>query len=645
MIFQSRINHIAQTTAFALVCVMVLSVSENAFALGLGNAETLSHLGQALHVAIPVSSANEIKGAGCFTVLPNDAEPNQLNAAQLSLSSVINDEATLNVVSYQAINEPIVNLSIRADCGANIRRDYVILLDPPSANEIATQNVVMTESGNEGVENTNNSVKKSSKSRKESTQAEPQAFYTNNEKPAQKPKKSKKIKNPDAKLNDVSVGGTKGVGAADDNAGLKLTPKTNVAEPTNPPATASNVSPRLSISKGGQQGALVGELAFDKQLHFTPETAPLPLDAEIAVQDEATVLANRLMHLEKQINVLSLSNQQLKNENASMTAELSEAKAWNNRFDWLGYIIGGGLLMSSIVLADKWRRQRQLDALEYAELSMQNATSLDEGADLFKEPIDIQHTDHDEINMFETEVSEEEPLPVIAFNEEPEQAPFLIEDYEESDHNILDHADVFLSHGRTSLAIQLLQNHLLEYPKQSVTVWMFLLDLLSKEHMQAAYEQTARECQEHFNVRISEFRDDETTDRHTFEDYPRLTSGLEQAWGTPAALTYIEELVYNSRLETRVGFEKNVLEELLLLKDIAKLEVDMPFNPILDEKKRAIKARKEAQLAAQKAQKMQQLQEEAALEEEKIKAAQALEEKEKKEVLFEFSLVEYDKNT
>lgn len=644
MIFKSRINHIAQTTAFALVCVMVLSESENAFALGLGNAETLSHLGQALHVAIPVSSANEIKGAGCFTVLPNDAEPNQLNAAQLSLSSVINDEATLNVVSYQAINEPIVNLSIRADCGANIRRDYVILLDPPSANERAPQNVVMTESSIEGVENTNNSAKKSSKSRKESAQAEPQAFYTNDEKSAQKPKKSKKIKNPDAKLNDVSVGGAKGVGAADDITGLKLTPKTNGAEPITPSATSSIASPRLSISKGGQ-GAMVSALALDKQLHFTPETAPLPLDAEIAVQDEATVLANRLMHLEKQINVLSLSNQQLKKENAGMTAELSEAKAWNNRFDWLGYIIGGGLLMSSIVLADKWRRQRQLDALEYAELSMQNATSLDEGADLFKEPMDIQHTDHDEVNMFETETIQDEPLPVIAFNDEPEQAPFLIEDYEESDHNILDHADVFLSHGRTSLAIQLLQNHLLEYPKQSVTVWMFLLDLLSKEHMQVAYEQTARECQEHFNVRISEFRDDETTDRHTFEDYPRLTSGLEQAWGTPAALTYIEELVYNSRLETRVGFEKNVLEELILLKDIAKLEVDMPFNPILDEKKKAIKARKEAQLAAQKAQKIQQLQEEAAQEEEKIKVAQEQEEKEKKEVLFEFSLVEYDKNT
>ena len=641
MISKSRINHIAHAEALALMCLILLGVHESAFALGLGNAETLSHLGQVLHVAIPVSSASEIKGAGCFSVLPNDAEPNQLNTAQLSLSEVVKDEAVLNVVSYQVINEPIVNVSIQAGCGANVRRDYVILLDPPPARERSDQVVFVPENNALSDEKPNTAVKKSSKASKETAQTEPQAFYANDEKPAQKPKKSKKAKVAESALNDVSVGGAKGVGVSDGNVALKLTPKTNdVQSPS-----AANDNPRLSISKGGQHDALISALSMDKQLHFTPQNAPLPLDAEIAVQDEATVLANRLMHLEKQINVLSLSNKKLRLENNAMTAELSEAKAWNNRFDWLGYIIGGGLLMSSIVLADKWRRQRQLDALEYAELSMQNASSLDEGADLFKEHLEIKHIDHAETTMFETEEHEEEPLPVIAFNDEPEQAPFLIEDYEESDHNILDHADVFLSHGRTSLAIQLLQNHLLEYPKQSVTVWMFLLDLLSKEHMQAAYEQTARECQEHFNVRISEFNDNETSERHNFEDYPRLISGLEQAWGTPAALTYLEELVYNSRLETRVGFEKNVLEELLLLKEIAKLEVDMPFNPVLDEKKKAIKARKEAQLAAQKAQKIQQLQEEAALEEEKMKAAQEEEEKEKKEVLFEFSLVEYDKNT
>jgi hypothetical protein len=639
MIFKNRLNRIAHVGEEVLLCVMLLCAHQNALALGLGNAETKTHLGQALHVVIPVSGASEIKGSGCFSVLPNESDPNQLNTAQLSLSDVSKDEALLNVVSYQVMNEPIVNLSIQANCGANIRRDYVILLDPPAVESQADRPVSLVEEDTASVQKIDTNVKKSTKSSRNQQQTEPQAYYENDEKPKKKSKKSKNADGASRRTapNDVSVGGTKGV--ADADTGLKLTPKTDAR--TN---NAENTQPRLSISGGGHD-ALTGSLAFDKQLHFTPETAPLPLGAEIAVQDEATVLTNRLMHLEKQMNVLSLSNKKLRSENAAMSAELSEAKSWNNRFDWLGYIIGGGLLMSSIVLADKWRRQRQLDALEYAELSMQNAVALDEGADLFKEPLEIKHVDHTEAPELVAEVNHEEQLPTIAFNDEPEQAPFLIEDYEESDHNILDHADVFLSHGRTSLAIQLLQNHLLEHPKKSVTVWMFLLDLLAKEHLQTAYEQTARECQEHFNVRIAEFDDNESSDRHTFEDFPRLISGLEQVWGTPAALTYLEELVYNSRLETRVGFEKNVLEELLLLKDIAKLEVDMPPNPILDEKKLAIKAQKEAQLAALKAQKMQQLQEEAALEEAKIKAAQEEAEKEKKEVLFEFSLVEYDKNT
>lgn len=94
----------------------------------------------------------------------------------------------------------------------------------------------------------------------------------------------------------------------------------------------------------------------------------------------------------------------------------------------------------------------------------------------------------------------------------------------------MDHADVFLSHGRTSLAIQLLQNHLQDYPKQSVTIWLFLLDLLAKENLQAVYEQTTLECKEHFNIRIAAFSNDEASPKQNLEDFPRLTAGLEQAW-------------------------------------------------------------------------------------------------------------------
>ena len=109
-------------------------------------------------------------------------------------------------------------------------------------------------------------------------------------------------------------------------------------------------------------------------------------------------------------------------------------------------------------------------------------------------------------------------------------------------------------------------------------------------------------------------------------------------WGTLAAQVYLDDLIYNSRLENRVGFEKNVLEELLLLKSIAQ-EIGNGAQVIqLDDKKMAIKAQKEAKLAADKEEKIRKANE---LIEKKAAESQALVQQEDPVALFEFTLAEY----
>ncbi len=63
--------------------------------------------------------------------------------------------------------------------------------------------------------------------------------------------------------------------------------------------------------------------------------------------------------------------------------------------------------------------------------------------------------------------------------------------------NITDDAELLISHGRVHLAIELLQNHLIEAPKDSASTWLFLLDLLAKEGMQNEFEIAANECKKH----------------------------------------------------------------------------------------------------------------------------------------------------
>jgi len=212
-----------------------------------------------------------------------------------------------------------------------------------------------------------------------------------------------------------------------------------------------------------------------------------------------------------------------------------------------------------------------------------------------------------------------------------EEDPIIVEDDQE--FSVLDHADVFLSHGRAPLAIQLLQNHLLEHPKQSITVWLFLLDLLAKENLEKLYEQTTEDCKLHFNVKIPAFAKSETTSNESLEDFPRLTEGLKSVWNTPAALTYLDDLIYNNRLEPRAVLAKNLVEELVLLRSIANDNVNSAEVIHLDEKKLAINEQKEALIEERKAEKLKAMAEADRLAKEKAEA-------EKNETDFEFTLVE-----
>ena len=391
------------------------------------------------------------------------------------------------------------------------------------------------------------------------------------------------------------------------------------------------------------------QLRMDMQLQFTPENAPMPLQSALAgdieIQDEVAVMNKRMAHLKTQIDQLSQTNQTLKTENQMQLQQLEIANSAKNSLDWLGYVLGGALLFSSFNIANKWRVRRQQKLFQETQfaLSSERLSPLEElsGSDSFfdfdKDQAFTKETE-DSTQHFDIVDAEVEVDPLFAPVAAEKPAPFSVEEFND-EQDILDHADVFLSHGRTSLAIQLLQNHLIDHPKKSVTEWLFLLDLLAKDDMQALYEQTALECKEHFNIRIAAFSNDEGSSKQHLEDFPRLVAGLEQVWGTPAAQVYLDDLIYNARLETRVGFEKAVVEELLLLKSIVQESVNSAEVIQLDDKKLALKAQKEAKLAADKEERIKKVNE---LIEQKTAESRALAEKENSEATFEFTLAEYN---
>ena len=622
-----RNNYTLKQAVITALAILALGAQNNAYALGLGNINVKSHLGQPLRASIKIQGASELKGEACFSVMNDTNAENPISSANFKLSKIVGDTATLSVTTHQIINEPITNLTIMAECDVKIRRDYVLLLDPPLAEypsqNAETENTIADDATL--VDDSANTVLKEITEPRLQAQTLKIAATSTKKSSAKKQKNNRK-----ANKNVVLTAGYN-----DEKANIKTSDGSK--------NDAIDSKPRLSISAGETTSITqrTANLRLDRELHFT--AAPEVAMANIEMQDEVTVLNNRMLHLEQQINTLMQTNQKLKAENKIAenkikAQQLEQVSSPSNKLDWLGYILAGALLLSGLTIAEKLRSRRQIQQLEEAELAFLSPNqTANNSADLEEFKTNDDYFGHLTRQEFSSTVENSTEKSSVFESPKTAETPFSVEEFE-SEHNILDHADVFLTHGRTSLAVQLLQNYLLDFPKKSVTVWLFLLDLLAKENMQGSYEQTALECKEHFNIRIAAFSNDEASPKQHFEDFPRLNAGLQDVWGTPAALVYLDDLIYNSRLETRAGFEKSVLEDLLLLKSIAQDLVSTATVIQLDEKKLALKELKDAQIAANKAEKLMLMDELPLLEDSKNLAQMELE---AKETLFEFNITEF----
>lgn len=599
-----KIKH-AVTAALSL---MAFSFHASSFAIGLSDINVRSNLGQPLKATVSVLGASGLKDTSCLRLGPNS----DLRNVNFHLGPISGNVAKLTLTSNQLVNEPIVNLSVIAGCDSSIQRDYVLLLDPPhmtASSAIEAPVIVGKVDSLVDTSTVNNAVK-------------PKKTKPKAKKTSRKSVVSKKKARPN---NSAKVIAKKTTGVTDVT--------TTTATITKPAATEA----RLSISGGNTNvnSASKMGLRLDRQLSFTPNPSAAIIEETTAIEDEVTVMNKRLAHLQQQITALQEQNLKLKSENQLKSQQLTQADSFT--FGSLLPYIGTGILLLGGYIIYHWLRRREkliqnhnTDAIwvntENEEVSEQvNAATLD-AEKIFAEEVKFDINDTVEDNQLIPKSMED-----TFESTKTEEDPIVVED--EQQFSVLDHADVFLSHGRAPLAIQLLQNHLLDHPKQSVTVWLFLLDLLAKENLEKLYEQTTEDCKLHFNVKIPAFSKSETASNESLEDFPRLTEGLKSVWNTPAALTYLDDLIYNNRLEPRAGLAKNLVEELVLLRSIANDNVNSAEVIHLDEKKIAINEQKEAIMEERKAEKLKEMAEADRLAKEKAEA-------EKNETDFEFTLVE-----
>lgn len=498
------------------VCLLLsLFHASSAIALGLGELSVRSHLGQALHVSVKILGANATTAAGCFSLAPGEGAAVPPPRAQLSLEQG-NDQALLHIRTPYAINDPIAQFSLISDCESRLRRDYVVLLDPPERGiPVLSQEVPAAAA--------------------QAVRAEPASPALRSAR-KQQPKQASSPR--------PSALGTQTL-------------------PARKPATQDVQEPRLVLS--GRHGANSASLALRLDTNLPDMNRPhVDTLTPDELSDENTALTRKLAHLEAQLVALQKRNAEIETKRTSVSTANTPSRA-NLPAQWPLYLLITGLLVAAGILV-VWLRQRGTRATA-VPLSSMAAAPLPDLDEMTADSWTDSTPEHRraEPRAHQRSAARPESERVLEFE------PSTPEQTTEVNDDILDQAEVYMAHGHGDLAIHLLQEHLRDAPDESPVPWLLLLDLLHREGDTEGYTVASTECRRYFNVNLSGHPvSQESEASQGLENYPHLLEQMVVVWGTPAVEDFFNDLILDRRGGTRVGFDPGAYRDILLLRAISR---------------------------------------------------------------------------
>jgi len=327
------------------VCLLLsLCCAGSASALGLGELNLHSSLGQPLHATVTLLGTSAETTADCFSL---DASQNGIAPpprAQLSLQRS-GDQTLLHIRTLQPVNEPIAQFVLVSDCETRLQRDYTVLLDPPALVTPAL----------------NSEVPASAVPPVAASVAAPE------------PRASR----PPRRVNRPAV--------------APAAPVANTRQPAAGDAriAPTDTAPRLVLS--GKRSAVGAPFALRLDTNLPDLTRPRP-DSLTATElsDENTALARKLAHLEAQLLALQQRNAALEARRPPTPAATTPPP--ERPAQWPLYLLVIGLIAAGIALV-AWllRRSRPhqtvlLDDSPWAEPDAPMKTLSDMAAEAQAEP-------------------------------------------------------------------------------------------------------------------------------------------------------------------------------------------------------------------------------------------------------------------
>ncbi len=604
-----------------LACAMAL-LSPLALALSLGAEQVTSALGQPLRMTVPLLGAiTESLDARCFRVVtPSRTDGlSVVNQARIEVQST-STPPQLIIRGVRAVDEPIVRISIEAGCEATIRRDYTLFLDPPTVQQPEIRQAsaspappvpVMPDRAQSLPQATAVPAPGAG-----ATVARQTVGDRRDAAAATRKKSTSRNRTIPAEALSPKANAAPAMAAVTSQSVQQDRLKVQAGSPDAPnrvedAALAALAVPRLRVSSdlvmlepGNQPGgAAVDELqlAIAKDRRARLRAAPIEQDLAPRLEADLVVAQRRLAELQLQLSNADMAEKSAGSAAAPKTKGVdAPSSVAGTGWNWVSWMWIPGLLLVAGLLVFLLRQRRTQKAVKFSAdstdaenytldeeitvvLPTQRRTS-DRGqpgvSTLVPSATASVETVSAAAGAASVMTSAETRIPVVAGRAEREASDrlnhplFQLRDTESHVDvtelsQVTEEAQVYADLGRNDQAIELLRDHIdiQSGDRSSPAPWLMIFELYRRTNNRAGYDELAPQFRKHFNGRVPDWDNygHELALDDGLEAFPHLVARIERDWGTADARKFLEELLYDNRGGSRLGFSLAAYRDILLL--------------------------------------------------------------------------------
>jgi hypothetical protein len=607
----SSLRH--NTTLLSGVVGMLIALPAPVHALGISAPQTRSALGQPLELLFPVNlGPNESLAVECVhaDVLAGDAHiPPSLVTLRLEGANEASVHA-VRLVSLTQVNEPIVTVTLSLGCPAKVTRQYVALVDPPSAVVATTLPPLPEVLPGQDVRSQSYSpalraALDASDSKPEMLLAEPPASALTAptvaaqaaSAPTAKPKAAAPIRLAAA----VAAGAAAAEGGASAPAAAVPRKSRKRSTPPHAPraaqiADAGSAKPAAhkEVSRLHMDAAEPAEVSSSQIAVAASAPASAAPDAASAPLDPTAI---RLAAMEDRLNELQRQNQEQQSKLLQVQAKLDAAQAerYQNPFVWvLGLLVLGFGGLSAYL----WRsRQAARESWWNAERPVPSPISPTRpvapapakaatGATDFMSPDSAMPASatSDELTaplpLLAESVSRLQGLPpppqvTVEYNVHQETVPAPITDpgAPVTVEELLDmqqQVEFFLVLGQADAAIELLRGRV-DTGSSSALPYLKLMEIYQSQGDVTSFADLGKRFSERFNAVPPAWGGD-MNEGKMLEAYGEVLAGVQKIWGDAAvSMALLQNLLtFGPEGDELQGFDLPAYRDLLLLYSLAR---------------------------------------------------------------------------